>query len=632
VRRALLIGFLSGAAALALLCAPAGAQAANHYTWSMPHDFTTASPGSNPDSDAYGGKPWSYLDAASASGSSLSPPSNDPGSFRLLDDFSAGQWQDSGDADAAVGDSGSAGVLNVTPAPDRVSAIGWTSPLPAGSTVSVGGSVAAANSGLGCAVQPTWTLLNGTTVLATGAPGSIAQQTTVDPGDTLYLVIDYTSGQLAYSPSCATADVSLQITAPSSPPTVTLTSPGSTTGPEPTLSGSASTAFGDAGTVTVRLYPGSSAAGSPAQTLTGNVSSGAYSVTPSSPLTSGQYTAVAEQDDLAGDQGFSAPVTFTVNANPPTVTLHSLGSAPLTTSTPTFSGTADPSGDPGVGVAVYAGPRAAGTPVEALSATRASDGSFSVAASPALPDGQYTAVAGQHGIGGIGTSAPVTFVIKVHPPALTITSPTPGQGVAGAALLFAGQAGNLPGDSSQVTVTLYAGSSTSGTRLGSVTVTRSGATWAARWATPLRLGIYTVQATQSDDAGHTAVTPGRTFLIVSVPNAIGETVSLSRRDLLSATVFCAAPAGQSCTGDVLVLTAKQFRPRAGGPRGRLRLMFAYVTVPGGHSVVVTRRVPRSLARLARRHRGLKLRVSASLAVPGGAAVTQSAVRRLTLSR
>ncbi len=44
---------------------------------------------------------------------------------------------------------------------------------------------------------------------------------------------------------------------------------------------------------------------------------------------------------MLGDADLSSPVTFTI-ANPtaPTVTLNSLGSSPLSTSTPTLTGTA----------------------------------------------------------------------------------------------------------------------------------------------------------------------------------------------------------------------------------------------------------------------------------------------------
>jgi Lysyl oxidase len=61
---------------------------------------------------------------------------------------------------------------------------------------------------------------------------------------------------------------------------------------------------------------------------------------------------------------------------------------------PTFSGTAS-GGSPRVDVKIYAGSAASGTPVQTLSTTRTSDGSFSVTASSPLDPGTYTAQAEQ---------------------------------------------------------------------------------------------------------------------------------------------------------------------------------------------------------------------------------------------
>ena len=57
--RARLLVVLSIAVLAALAAIPAVAPAAS-FTWDLTHDFTTASPGANPDKDSYGGHPWSY--------------------------------------------------------------------------------------------------------------------------------------------------------------------------------------------------------------------------------------------------------------------------------------------------------------------------------------------------------------------------------------------------------------------------------------------------------------------------------------------------------------------------------------------------------------------------------------------
>jgi hypothetical protein len=87
--------------------------------------------------------------------------------------------------------------------------------------------------------------------------------------------------------------------------------------------------------------------------------------------------------------------------------------ATVSTSTPTLTGTADPTGGD-VSVRVYSGGVAAGAPLQTLVAAR-SGGSWS-AVTGALAPGQYTAQATQPNAQGInGVSAPATFTV-VQPP------------------------------------------------------------------------------------------------------------------------------------------------------------------------------------------------------------------------
>ena len=87
----------------------------------------------------------------------------------------------------------------------------------------------------------------------------------------------------------------------------------------PDLSGAAGNASGDSTTVTVRVYAGSSATGSPVQTLAPTRVGTSWSTTVAT-LTSGTYTATASQSDAAGNTGTSAPHTFTVDTIAPTAT------------------------------------------------------------------------------------------------------------------------------------------------------------------------------------------------------------------------------------------------------------------------------------------------------------------------
>jgi hypothetical protein len=102
-------------------------------------------------------------------------------------------------------------------------------------------------------------------------------------------------------------------------PHVTLTAPtaGSTTGPTPTLSGTADSATGDATTITVKIYSGATATGTAVQTLTPSRTGTTWTTTAAA-LTSGTYTAQATQTDTAPSTGTSAAITFTVDATKPT--------------------------------------------------------------------------------------------------------------------------------------------------------------------------------------------------------------------------------------------------------------------------------------------------------------------------
>ena len=72
----------------------------------------------------------------------------------------------------------------------------------------------------------------------------------------------------------------------------------------PTFSGRAGNDSGDSATVTVKLYAGSSASGTPLQTLSASRKpDNSYSVAAASPLANRSYTARAEQQDWSGTSG-----------------------------------------------------------------------------------------------------------------------------------------------------------------------------------------------------------------------------------------------------------------------------------------------------------------------------------------
>jgi hypothetical protein len=107
----------------------------------------------------------------------------------------------------------------------------------------------------------------------------------------------------------------------SSTPAVTLTTPanGSATGSAtPTFAGAAGTSPQDSSTVTLKIYAGSTTAGSPVQTLTVTQSAGGWSVVPLTEVTDGTYTAQAQQTNTStGLTGYSFANTFIVDTVAP---------------------------------------------------------------------------------------------------------------------------------------------------------------------------------------------------------------------------------------------------------------------------------------------------------------------------
>jgi Big-like domain-containing protein len=417
-------------------------------------------------------------------------------------------------------------------------------------------------------------------------------------------------------------------------PAVTLTSPTSGalfTGGQPTFAGAASTASDAVQKVTVRVYAGSTATGTAVRTLTATPSAGGgYSVQPSPGLPDWVYTAQSEQDDIAGDRGFSAAVSFVVHDAPSSITLDSLGSKPLVTATPTLTGVAaTAAGDASqVTVLVYAGTTTTGALVESAAGAIGPGGRYSVRVTPGLADGRYTAIADQAGTVGSAVSQARTFRIKVNSPAVRLVYPAAGQRELGPRPAFSGAAGTELGDSPTVTVRLYRGSGARHHPIGSARFTATDGAWAGSWPRAVSLGRYTVEAEQSDDAGHTTVTAPRTFVLVPAPRTVGAAVTLGPGGLVSVQISCTAQAGAVCTGSVLILTEQRtFQPVSGGPEGQLRVLFAYVSIPAGQMAVVRRSVSGPVARALRLAAPLEVLVTASLAPSGSTTV----VRPLRLS-
>jgi hypothetical protein len=259
---------------------------------------------------------------------------------------------------------------------------------------------------------------------------------------------------------------------------------------------------------------------------------------------------------------------------------------------------------------LYAGPKPSGRLVRLLTATRAANGSFAIKLAPGLPDGFYTAVAAQGGLGGNGFSAPLVIEIKVHPPALTFDQPAGDAAINVGRTVFSGSAGRAAGDHPTVKLALYSGPLATGRPYATREIKSKGASWSYTWPKPLPVGFYTAIVKQSDNAGH-IVMLSHTFLVTVLPHVIGYVLNLDKKGKVSIKITCPAEAG-FCVGDVLAVTSRRLQPVRGGPVGHVRLLFVHVRIRAGHTAVVTRKMGGGVASILRRNTPMQVRVGAIL--------------------
>ncbi len=297
-------------------------------------------------------------------------------------------------------------------------------------------------------------------------------------------------------------------------PTVTLTQPESPTkDTTPSFSGFAS----DTKQVVVHIL---NSAHSQVAEAFASGTGGSWSSGGASPsLSDGQYTAFATQESSIGNgTGESKPVSFTVNTAPPTVTLNSVKSLSNDT-TPSFTGFG--SDVEPVTIDIYKGSSPGGTVVASASAEGNQGDWSSNAASPPLPDGQYTAVAFQASSLGnsTGHSNAVTFTVATAPPTVTLNQPTTPSNHTRPS--FSGSASDVE----PITINVYAGSKPEGPVVASTAASGTGGGWSSGQASPeLPTGQYTAIATQPSSLGNS---PGISSPVTFVVDTRSPTVSLS---------------------------------------------------------------------------------------------------------
>jgi len=290
------------------------------------------------------------------------------------------------------------------------------------------------------------------------------------------------------------------------PPAVSIEAvPTPTNDEEPVLSGAAGVSLGDEPSVTITIYAGASVGGKVvvAQAVSGAGGTWSYKA---AHLTEGEYTAQASQSDEAGNVGFGKAVTFSVDTTPPAVSLTSPEShVELNGSRPTFSGSAgdEPGDDPLITLKIYSGSSVSDSLYTKVEVKPEADHHWTTGVDgPALPNGEYTAIAEQSDdAGNVGKSKPpVTFTIAtvvtldtsrfVQRASGLFTGPTPS---------FDGTAGTVSGDGESVILSIYEGVVASGTPLVKLEGKLNGAgAWAVGPVPRLEDGTYIVQAEQVD--------------------------------------------------------------------------------------------------------------------------------------
>ncbi len=304
-------------------------------------------------------------------------------------------------------------------------------------------------------------------------------------------------------------------TVDTNPPTVTLTQPTSpSNNRKPTFSGKAS----EGSKVVVHVFEGPTEVGSASTTASGGLwSTGALS--PELPPGDHTYTAVAKEESLLGNpEGESTVVSFTVDTDPPPVTLNQ-PETPSSDRTPSFTGTAGAKTE--VVVRIYEGTKAEGPEVSHATASGTEGAWTSSNATPALASGEhtYTAVATQKSPLGNpeGVSAPATFTVDTHSPVVTLNQPaTPSNDRTPS---FSGEASA----STPVVIHIFEGS----TEVSKATATAPEGEWVSGAASPLATGehTYTAYATQKSPLGNPE---GKSNTVTFTVNTLPPTVTLNQ--------------------------------------------------------------------------------------------------------
>jgi hypothetical protein len=279
--------------------------------------------------------------------------------------------------------------------------------------------------------------------------------------------------------------------------------------------------------VELEIHEGTSTLAPLIRVIPATVSAGRWGpvTVPSGALRGGRhtYTAVAStKSAINTGVGVSAPWTFVVNTDAPTVKLNQPVS-PSNELRPTFSGTASEEGE--IVVHVMEG----STPL--MTATgHTSHGEWSAKAATALPEGehQFSVYATEASPLGNekGQSTPWAFTVDTLPPVIDVTQP-PSARSSDRRPLISGTAS----DHTEVTVELHAGS-VAGPVASTMTGRVEDGEWFVQQQEPLEFGEYTLVAKQPSSIGNRAgqstpitftVAPIAPLSLTEEPTEVAET-------------------------------------------------------------------------------------------------------------
>lgn len=237
------------------------------------------------------------------------------------------------------------------------------------------------------------------------------------------------------------------------------------------------------------------------------------------------YTITAQAQNATG-WGPESDALENVDMNAPVVTITTPSGSFVNTGAPTLGGVAGalPGDLPTITVKVYSGATVTGSPVQTIT-TAAAGSAWSVALSPALASGQYTAVATQKdSTGNTGTSNTKTFTIDTVAPTGSITAPNASAWVHGGAVTVSSNSA----DALSGVASAEFQYSESGDNVWTTIETDTSSAYSASWDTTYLIdGNYDLRVTTTDNAGNTFTSPIRlvksdnTVPTTGVPNVSG---------------------------------------------------------------------------------------------------------------